>query len=766
MKKFGKLLDFKKKGNKVYFTFENGDGRIEILTDRIVNVFSGFMCEEHVSKAIEGDKAKKTSFTCGKEGNAAVIRTAFLTVKVYSGFKVDFYRYDGKTLSRDYRGKMESVIRMSDADLALMAQEGHRIERADFDKKINVVRAVDRGECLMGLGDKAGFMDKTGYEYIMWNTDTTNVHDEQMGSIYKSVPFFLSKKKNGAVYGMFFDNTFRSVFNMAKDSPDYMWYGVDDGNLDYYFMAGEDLPEIVGLYTYLTGTTPLPQRWTLGYHQCRWGYVDENDYNYITNTMRESGVPCDVIYLDIDYMERYKIFSWNGERYHDAKKTLAAAKKKGFKTVTIIDPAIKIEKGYGVFEEGLEKGYFATDQNGLPCVNTVWPGESLYPDFGNPEVREWWGDNLRFNLDHGVAGIWNDMNEPASFRGELPQDIVFHDGDRATTHAEMHNVYGHYMSQATYEGLKKATGKRPFVITRACYAGTQKYSTVWTGDNRSVWLHLRVMVPQLCTLGLCGISFCGTDIGGFMQDTTPELLTRWIEAACFSPLFRNHCNKGNRYQEPWRFGEETLEIYKKYVKLHYAFIPYMYDLFWKGEKNGLPVMRPLALHYENDRKALRCNSQYMVGDQLMMAPVLDQGAEERMVYLPRGDWFDMNTGKKIKGGRSFVASAPIDVCPMYAKAGAIFPNYEEMNYVGEKPLDTLILKVFPGEGEYVHYEDNGEDFNYRDGEYNEYKFTLSGGKLCGELIYEGYGKKYKKFVIDCLGKKTVIKAQKKFEVEI
>ena len=762
MKKFGRLTGHRVNGNIINLEFENGTGRLEIITDRIINVFSPFESEDHRSKAIEGKKALKTAFTCEKQGAALVIGTAYLTAKVWSDFKVDFYRHDGKTLCRDYRGTIHDIVRRKENDPFYTKRD-----REECDKTVNVAKALDKKEVLLGLGDKAGFIDKRGYEYKMWNSDVGAPHDEQLAAIYKSIPFYISKKTSGAVYGIFFDNSYKSVFNMGKNSPEYFFYAVDGGNLDYYFIGGDGIADIVGGYTYLTGTTPLPQRWTLGHHQSRWGYMDEEDMLGVAHNMRKYGIPCDAIHFDIDYMEQYKIFTWNTERYKDPAKTLKALKKDGFKTVTIIDPAIKLEKGYPVFDEGIKNGYFATDANGLPYVNAVWAGDSLFPDFGKKEVRTWWGNNLKFHTSLGVDGIWNDMNEPACSKGEIPDDVIFHDENRAATHAEMHNVYAHNMDRATFEGLKEQTGKRPFVITRACFAGTQKYATAWTGDNRSLWSHLRLVIPQLCSLGLCGMSFVGTDIGGFCCDTTPELLCRWVEAACFSPLFRNHSDKWARYQEPWRFGDEVVDIYRKFVKLRYAFIPYIYDLLFEGEKSGLPVMRPLALHYENDEKALRCNSEYLVGEKLLVAPVLEQGASERAVYLPRGEWYDMSSGKKFKGKKSIVANAPIDVCPMYAKAGAIFPSYGEMNYVGEKKLDTLIIKVFRGNGEYYHYEDNGEDYAYRKGEYNKYRFEITeDGVFRGSLVHNGYKEKYKTFTVEFEGKTYNIKAEKEFEIKL
>ena len=295
------------------------------------------------------------------------------------------------------------------------------------------------------------------------------------------------------------------------------------------------------------------------------------------------------------------------------------------------------------------------------------------------------------------------------------------------------------MSKAAYEGLKGLTGKRPFVITRACYAGSQKYTTVWTGDNQSLWHHLQMVIPQLCNLGMSGFAFCGTDVGGFGADCTPELLCRWVEAACFSPLFRNHSAKGTRTQEPWRFGKEVTDINRKYIKLRYQFIPYIYDLLYQGETTGLPVMRPLVLHYPYDPEVRNLNSEYLVGEHLLVAPVLEQGVTKRVVYLPEGVWYDYWTGERIEGKQYILKDAPIDVCPMYIKAGSIIPTYEAVQYVGEKPYNKLRLLITPKEGSYIHFQDNGEDYAYKNGAYNLYRFTTSAeGQLNTEILHEGY----------------------------
>lgn len=333
------------------------------------------------------------------------------------------------------------------------------------------------------------------------------------------------------------------------------------------------------------------------------------------------------------------------------------------------------------------------------------------------------------------------MNEPASFNGPLPDDVVFTEEDEITNHKWMHNVYGHNMSKATYQGLRRLSDKRPFVITRACYSGTQKYATVWTGDNNSLWTHLRMAIPQLCNLGMSGYPFAGTDIGGFGSDTTGELLVRWYQVGCFSTLFRNHSAMGTRRQEPWLFGKEKLDIIRKYVELRYELIPYFYDLFHEHLSTGLPVMRPLVLEYEKDINTHNMNDEFMIGSQLLAAPVVEQGATKRMVYLPAGEWVDYWTKEHIAGGQYIIRDAPLDTCPIYVKAGTILPKYPVEAYIGTKEQKKLILEVYAGDGEYGHYQDDGLDFAYEQGAYNLYRFSHTGnGELKEKLLHEGYPK--------------------------
>jgi len=718
---------------------------VEVITPEIIRVFYGAEEGKGRSWAVEKSRVAETAYTVEERDGSLWICTEAVQVRVDDDFYVDFLNRNGEAVCIDYRQERHPVERVSQEHIRLLSGEGHSVSQKDpyGIRSVEIVKCLEEGVHFYGLGDKTGFLDKRHYDYMMWNTDNPDPHVESFKALYKSIPFFIALSDR-YVYGIFFDNTYRSFFNLGQESENYYYFNAVGGNLDYYYIAGDSMAEVVRSYTFLTGRCPLPQRWTLGYHQSRWGYVTQEDVAYIADNLRKNDIPCDSIHLDIDYMDGYRVFTWNQARYHeDPKGFLKTLARQGFKPVVIIDPGVKKEEGYSVYDEGMEKGYFAVTPQGEVYVNAVWPGDAVYPDFGKPAVREWWGNKQRFLLDMGVRGVWNDMNEPASFHGPLPDDVVFTEEQKPSSHAKMHNVYGHLMAKATYEGLKQADGRRPFVITRACYAGSQKYATAWTGDNHSLWIHLQMAIPQLCNLGLSGMPFVGTDVGGFGSDTTPELLCRWVQVGCFSPLFRNHSALGTRLQEPWRFGQETLEIYRKYVKLRYRLIPYFYDLFYEEEHTGAPILRPLVYHYEKDETARMCSDEFLVGDRMLVAPVVTQGSTRRLVYLPEGDWYDYWTREKLTGPVWIVREAPLEVCPIYVLAGSALPVMKEQSYVGEIEDEELLLDIFPGEGVWNHYLDNGEDFAYREGCYHQYRITVRpDGSWNVEIVHAGYEKPY------------------------
>lgn len=668
-----------------------------------------------------------------------------------------------------------------------MAMEGHVIHGSTGHSRIEIVKSLDPEDAFYGLGDKTGYLNKRGYDYMMWNSDNPDPQLEvpTFKAMYKSIPFFLTLKKHGT-YGIFFDNENRSYFDMGYESDSYYFFGADEGFYDYYFFAGNTPADVIREYTSLTGRTPLPQLWTLGYHQSRWSYMSKKEVSALASRFRELDIPCDVIHLDIDYMDHFKVFTWDQERFKDPEGFCREMKNSGFKLVTIIDPGVKVEKGYSVYEEGMENSYFAKTPKGDVYENVVWPGDSVYPDFSNQEVREWWGIQCKKLIDIGIRGIWNDMNEPASFHGPLPDDVMFSRDGEQLPHSQIHNVYGHLMSKATYEALKKYDGKRPFVITRACYSGSGKYATAWTGDNHSIWAHLQMAIPQLCNLGISGMCFIGTDVGGFGSNVTAELMSRWIQIGCFSPLFRNHSAKYTRRQEPWEFDEETLQIYRKYVKLRYKLLPYFYDLFWEQTKTGLPIIRPLFLEYPEDFNTREMNDEFMVGKNILVAPVVEQGKRQKMLYLPSGKWVDYWNHAVYEGGQYIIRDAPLDTCPIFIKQGAILPTYNPMQYVGETDFSSVTFEIYeenlPAEipvvldtytsisptsskttetgalnveatspvkenaAVYNHYLDNGEDFSYLEGYYHQYQCALKDGTLHITLQHAGYEKPYSKII--------------------
>lgn len=760
---YGKINGYHVEKNKVIIDYEQISAIIEAVTPAIIHVFLPLSGAEKPSHAIEGEKRVPVELEINRERDKLLITTARLRMEVGPDFKVDFYTKDGQALCRDYRGKREPFVRRGRA--SLITEEGHQVVENISGNRVEVLKEITGDEYFYGLGENTGHLNKRGYQYQMWNTDDPSPHVESFEKLYKSIPFLITLR-NKLAYGLFFDNTFRSYFNLGKENERYFYYGAKDGNLNYYFIYGPAVKQVLAGYTYLTGTTPLPQLWALGYQQSRHSYDSWQRVQEVAETYRDKQIPCDVLHLDIEYMDDYKVFTWNQERFADLGAGVTKLKEMGFKVVTIIDPGVKKEKGYAVYDEGLENGYYVKDKDGIPYVNKVWPGDAVYPDFSNSKVRQWWGEKHRLLTQQGVVGIWNDMNEPACFDRPIPDDVTFDNDGDPSVHAEMHNVYGHLMAKATYHGLKALIGKRPFVITRACYAGTQKYSTVWTGDNCSHWEHLRMAAPMLLNLGLSGIAFCGTDVGGFSFDCNGELLARWIQLGSFSPLFRNHSNMFTRDQEPWAFGAEVEGICRKYINLRYMFLPYLYDLLWQGEKTGLPVMRPLFLEDQDDEETYELNDQFMVGDRLLVAPVLQQGQRCRAVYLSAGEWIDYWTGEKHGGQQYVMKKTPLDVCPIYVKAGSIIPNYHVQNYVGEKNYSELLLDIYPGEGSYTHYQDDGETFKYREGEYNLYCFTQrpAGDKLLLDLekTVAGYQKSYESFLLQINGiKASAVKADGK-----
>ena len=735
--------------NTAELIYENGSLFVTIFENNIVHVAqkpgieSVAIEEGFIPKAATPDvTSKDTSDAKGTAAEAgvsdaavkAVISARNITVNVKDNEKLDIY-YKGKLVLSDYEKARKKSEKNPYEDLAIAELEGHTVGK-DEEKTdaVTIIKKLGKDDAIYGLGDKPGCLNKRGYSYVNWNTDDPAPHVDSFKSLYKSIPFFIVLGDEYC-YGIFADNTYKTTFDFGYENTDYYFVEHEKGELDYYFMPGNDMAEVVGLYTSLTGTTPLYQRWIYGSHQSRWGYYTQDEVLDIADKFRELDIPCDVIHMDIDYMNGYRVFTFDDKKFPDVKGLSEKLADRGVKLISIIDPGVKKDEDYFMYKEGMEMDAFAHDTDGSVYENAVWPGTSVFPDFTKQSVRSWWGDKTKILLEHGISGIWNDMNEPASFNGPLPDDVQFEYG----AHEKVHNIYGHFMAKATYEGLAKNDGgKRPFVLTRAAYAGSQKYCGGWTGDNHSIWAHIALSLEQVCNLSVSGLAMCGSDIGGFGSDTTPELLVRFYEAAVFVPFFRNHSAMGTRRQEPWQFDETTIDAVRKTVKLRYRFIPYIYDLAHECEKTGAPIVRPLVYEYPADEHVRNISDEYMLGSFVLVAPVIAPGKEAREVYLPDGDWYDYYTGEKYSGGRYILADAPLDKVPVFIKAGAIIPVADgEIRSTEDITEDKISILTYPGKGSFVHYQDDNETFAYRNGAYNAVEYTLDGDKLEKKVLHKG-----------------------------
>lgn len=740
---------YKIQDNTAELIYENGSLFVTIFENNIVHVAqkpgieSVAIEEGFIPKAVtpnvtckDTSDAKGTAAEAGVSDAAvkAVISAKDIAVNVKDNEKLDIY-YNGKLVLSDYEKARKKSEKNPYEDLAIAELEGHTVGK-DEEKtdSVTIIKKLGKDDAIYGLGDKPGCLNKRGYSYVNWNTDDPAPHVDSFKSLYKSIPFFIVLGDDYC-YGIFADNTYKTTFDFGFENTDYYFVEHEKGELDYYFIPGNDMAEVVGLYTSLTGTTPLYQRWIYGSHQSRWGYYTQDEVLDIADKFRELDIPCDVIHMDIDYMNGYRVFTFDDKKFPDVKGLSGKLAGRGVKLISIIDPGVKKDEDYFMYKEGMEMDAFAHDTDGSVYENAVWPGTSVFPDFTKQSVRSWWGDKTKILLEHGISGIWNDMNEPASFNGPLPDDVQFEYG----AHEKVHNIYGHFMAKATYEGLAKNDGgKRPFVLTRAAYAGSQKYCGGWTGDNHSIWAHIALSLEQVCNLSVSGLAMCGSDIGGFGSDTTPELLVRFYEAAVFVPFFRNHSAMGTRRQEPWQFDETTIDAVRKTVKLRYRFIPYIYDLAHECEKTGAPIVRPLVYEYPEDKHVRNISDEYMLGSFVLVAPVIAPGKEAREVYLPDGDWYDYYTGEKYSGGRYILADAPLDKVPVFIKAGAIIPVADgEIRSTEDITEDKISILTYPGKGSFVHYQDDNETFAYRDGEYNAVEYTLDGDKLEKKVLHKG-----------------------------
>jgi alpha-glucosidase len=636
------------------------------------------------------------------------------------------------------------TVRHSPLRIAFATLAGESLDADDPERGLalcgtgwRLAKRLRDDEHIYGLGEKTGRLDKRGwalggYSYAMWNSDTP-AYDSSTDPLYVDVPFYLVVRRGGA-HGLFLDNTWRTTFDIGHERPDLLSFGAAGGDLDYYFIAGPKPAQVLERYAALTGRMPLPPRWALGYNQCRWSYYPESRVRLLADTFREKKIPADVLWLDIDYQDAYKPFTWDSRRFPNPKKMLTDLHAQGFRVVCIVDPHPKKEPGYAPYDSGLAGRHFVTRPDGTVFEGPVWPsqgeknpGPSVFPDFSRPATREWWGSMYKGYLDAGIAGIWNDMDEPSVFDrpgGTMPLDVVHDNDGQPTDHREIHNVYGQLMSRSTFEGLSRLRpNARPFVLTRSSFAGGQRYAAVWSGDNTADWASLRQSVSTLLGLGLSGFPFVGSDISGFVRSPSGELYTRWLQAGVFYPFMRSHTEQGTPDKEPWSFGYQFEAINKRAIELRYELLPYLYNVMEQASRTGRPALRPLFFDYPDEERAAAIDDEFLFGSDLLAAPILWEGAVGRDVYLPKGDWYDYWTGRHYAGGSNIRVSACLDSIPLFVRGGGFIFRQPVVQYTGQMPGNPLRVLIAPaGESEAPYYEDDGESLSYQKGAFFKRRF--------------------------------------------
>lgn len=732
----GELLSWERSSDHQLLFRSSGDVSLmvdvyspEILRFRyaVEGVFAG----EHSYALVPQIAAERVLFDVKEQKTAVVIRT----------------------------GKLQCEIKRADLSLQIFEAEGRKLllqEATPFSARSTILNGLEElrvshvareGELYLGLGDKTCPSNLRGHRLQNWNSDSFGFHQD-MDPLYRTIPFYYSLHE-GKAYGIFLHNTWRSFFDFDSTAKGITNFAAAGGEMDYFFIYGPSLMDVSRRYMTMTGKPELAPLWALGFHQCRWSYYPELRVQELAAEFRRQAIPCDAIYLDIDYMDGYRCFTWDKAHFPEPKKMIDQLREQGFQTIVMIDPGIRVDPDYEVYTSGLAAGAFCRRTSGELMIGPVWPSRCVFPDFTDPDVRAWWAKLYRgLYREQGVSGFWNDMNEPAVFKVDhmtFPDNVLHHYDGQGGDHRKAHNIYGQQMSRATYEGLKlNQPHKRPFVLTRATFSGGQRFAAVWTGDNVASWEHLRLANIQCQRMSISGFSFVGTDIGGFVDTPNGELLVRWLQLAVFHPVFRIH-SMGNNVdgaseaeadmvkqsellnrldQEPWSFGEPYTTRARTAIEFRYILLPYIYTAFRRCSTLGDPMLRPLAFYDQHDPLATAREVEFMFGDELLVCPVLRPDSRSVTVYLPKGEWYDFHRATPFLGGQKHQMRTRPDHIPVLVKAGAVIPTFPVQQHTAEKEIINVGLRAYFGSHNGSRwYVDAGEGYDYLDGEYRLATFT-------------------------------------------
>lgn len=641
------------------------------------------------------------------------------------------------------------------------------IPRVEVKEGEKISFAMTKNAPVYGLGEQVRGINKRGWIYISNCTDDPN-HREDTRSLYAAHNFLVFAEEEP--FGIFLDNPGKVTFDIGYTQQDTAVITAESWDMDVYFVGGEDLKDIVRQFRHMIGRSYIPPKWAFGFGQSRWGYKSEDDVREVERRYRELGIPLDSIYLDIDYMERFKDFTLNNETFPNFPEFVKEMREKHIHLVPIIDAGVKIEEGYPVYEEGVENGYFCKDEDGKEFVAAVWPGRVHFPDMLNPEARRWFGLKYKFLLDQGIDGFWNDMNEPSifysekrlekvfeeleSFRGKN-QDLMTHfrfkglvmelannpedyrsfyhnfNGEgKPVRHDKVHNLYGYNMTRAAGEAFEELEpDRRILMFSRSSYIGMHRYGGIWQGDNLSWWSHLLLNIKMMPSLNMCGFLYTGADLCGFGADTTEDLALRWMQFGVFTPLMRNHAALGTREQELYQFSNR--EACGKMVKIRYSLLPYLYSEYMKAALRDEMMFRPLAFDYPDDPYADQIEDQLMVGDSIMIAPVHEQNATGRYVYLPEDMMLvsmrspEDYSVQVVEKGHHYVPVA-IDELIFFILKNHVIPVAKSAKSVEEMDFEHLsLLGYVTAKAVYELYDDDGNSKDYENPEHYE-KITVSG----------------------------------------
>ena len=671
---------------------------------------------------------------------------------------------------------LQVEVRRSDLTMTLRNAQGEILMQdarpvCFIGHSFTVTHVMPDEEHYFGLGDKTGPLDRRGQAFSLWNTDAYRFQ-ESTDPLYKSIPFFLTYRAGTSV-GVLLDNTWRSSFDFGRTSDGMYSFGSVNGPLDYYLFPGPSPREVLESYTWLTGKPPLPPRWAFGFQQSRYSYVPESRLMEVARRLRADHIPADAVYLDIGFQDRNRPFTVDTRAFPEFSATVAQLKQMNLHLVTITDLHIAKAPGqnYAPYDSGIAGDHFVHNPDGSNFSGVVWPGAAVFPDFTRQQTRAWWGTLYQQFVKDGVDGFWNDMNEPSVFNTPektIPSQVLHRIDEpgfltRTATHAEIHNVYGMENSRATFEGLLQLQpDKRPFVLTRATYAGGQRYAVTWTGDDSSTWNHLRMSITMLKNLGLSGFGYSGADVGGFAGSAPQDLLTRWLEIGAFQPIDRDHSEAGTLDKEPWIGGPEQEAIRKRFIEERYRLMPYIYTAAEETTRDGIPMMRPLFLDYPEaatDHHPLDIDpsaaNEFLAGHDLLIAPSpYPEEPDAYAVEFPTATWYDYWTGTRVPPtpqkapAPELVGLMPpaaaemvpltldvhpqLDTLPVFVRGGAILPIAPLTQSTAETPQGLLTLRIYSGpDCRGSLYLDDGESYAFRHDQYLRMNFSC---EIDGDIL--------------------------------